>query len=861
MAALKCKMCGGTLEAAVSTGVAECEYCGTQQTLTKSTDEVLQNLFNRANSLRLKSEFDKAQEIYEKIVNTNSTDAEAYWGIVLCKYGIEYVEDPATFKRVPTCHRTQIESIFTDVDYTSALENADIVQKGLYEAEAQEIDRLQRDILKIANGESPFDVFICYKETDENGKRTADSVIANDIYHQLTQEGFKVFYAAITLEDKLGQEYEPYIFAALNSAKVMLAVGSRPEYFHAVWVKNEWSRYLKLMKNDRTRLLIPCYRDMDAYDLPEEFSHLQAQDMGKIGFVNDLLRGIKKVLNVTSKQAPGSPGVQQVATTGAPSVTPLLKRAFIFLEDGDWQSADEYCERVLDQDPECAEAYLGKLMAELQCPRRELLKDQEGTFEDQSNYIKAIRFADATLHEQLAGITSYIKERNENKRLCALYSYATNAMEASKTAADYHVAAECFQRIAGYRDANEKAEECLRLGEIAHKNEIYEDAQQNFARNTADSYQVAAELFRTIPGWKDANEKAEECDYRVKKILELRKSREKAMAQVRPIAQKMIAAGSEHTVGLRSDGTVVAVGRNMEDQCNVTNWKNIVAIAAGYSHTVGLQSNGTVVAVGQNSNGTCNTSKWRSIIAIAATNWHTVGLQSDGTVVAVGRNTEGQCNVTNWKNIVAIAASYEHTVGLRSDGTVVATGHNEYKQCEVNHWENIVAIAAGWGYTVGLRSDGTVVAVGRNTWGECNVNNWQNIAVIATGSATTVGLRSDGTVVATGHNNHKECEVNHWENIVAIAAGSATTVGLRSDGTVVVTGANTLGECDVSNWKLFGNIYTLVKEDARQKLIAEKHAKICALQSEKSNLGIFAGKKKKEIDQQIAALQAELSQL
>ena len=287
MSIFKCKMCGGSLEVEKGQTICECEYCGTKQTVSATDDEVVTNLYNRANNLRIKCEFDKAQEIYEKIVAKKPNEAEAYWGIVLCKYGIEYVEDPNTYKRVPTCHRTQLESVLTDVDYLSAIENADSNQRLIYEQEAKEIDKLQKDILSIVHNEKPFDVFICYKETDENGKRTVESVLANDIYYQLTQEGLKVFYAAITLENKLGQEYEPYIFSALNSAKVMLVVGTKPENFNAVWVKNEWSRYLKLMSNDRSKTLIPCFRDMDAYDLPDEFSHLQAQDMSKIGFIND----------------------------------------------------------------------------------------------------------------------------------------------------------------------------------------------------------------------------------------------------------------------------------------------------------------------------------------------------------------------------------------------------------------------------------------------------------------------------------------------------------------------------------------------------------------------------------------------
>ncbi|MCR4594268.1 MAG: toll/interleukin-1 receptor domain-containing protein [Clostridiales bacterium] len=252
MAVFKCKMCGGTIEFNQGDTVGVCDHCGTRQTLPNTNDDIISNLYNRANNLRLKSEFDRASKIYEEIVNKDDSQAEAHWGIVLCKYGIEYVDDPATGKKIPTCHRASYEAIRSDADYQAAIDYADPMQQEIYESEARAIDRLQKWILEIAKEEKPFDVFICYKETDEDGKRTIDSTIANDIYYQLSQEGFKVFYAAITLEDKLGQEYEPYIFAALNSAKVMLVIGTKPDYFNAVWVKNEWSRYLKIIKNDRS---------------------------------------------------------------------------------------------------------------------------------------------------------------------------------------------------------------------------------------------------------------------------------------------------------------------------------------------------------------------------------------------------------------------------------------------------------------------------------------------------------------------------------------------------------------------------------------------------------------------------------
>ncbi len=365
MALIKCKMCGGDLEIAEGVTIAECEYCGTKQTVPKAMDDNLQNLFNRANTLRIKSEFDKAEKLYERIIQADSTQSDAYWGLILCKYGIEYVDDPKTYKKIPTCHRASYDSIIADDDYKSAMEHADVSQRILYEEQAKEIDRIQKEILALAQKEETYDVFICYKETDANGKRTQDSVIANDIYYQLTQEGFKVFYAAVTLEGKLGSAYEPIIFAALNWAKVMLVISTKPEYFNAVWVKNEWSRFLKIIKKDRSKLLIPCYRDMDAYELPEEFAHLQAQDMAKIGFINDIVRGIKKVIkkDEPEPQTVVQKTVVQETIAANTNITPLLKRAYIFLEDGKWQEADEYCEKVLDMDPENALAYLGIFMS------------------------------------------------------------------------------------------------------------------------------------------------------------------------------------------------------------------------------------------------------------------------------------------------------------------------------------------------------------------------------------------------------------------------------------------------------------------------------------------------------------------
>lgn len=361
MSVFKCKMCGGQLEIADKTGICTCEYCGAQQTIPKVADEGTQGLFNRANILRMKAEFDKASDIYEKILQSDSTESEAYWGLILCKYGIEYVLDPATSKRIPTCHRASYESVISDEDYRLALKYADTDQRNIYESEAKRIDDIQKNIIDLAQKNSPYDVFICYKETDDNNQRTQDSAIANDIYYQLTQAGYKVFYSAISLEDKLGQEYEPYIFSALNTAKVMLVIGTKIEYFNSPWVKNEWSRFLKIMKSDRSRLLIPCYKYLDAYELPEEFAHLQSQNMEKIGFVNDILHGIKKVI-YAQKEENDTSSTYDKRNHNNSNINSILKRGYISLEDGEWERAEDFFEEALYQNAECAEAYMGKLL-------------------------------------------------------------------------------------------------------------------------------------------------------------------------------------------------------------------------------------------------------------------------------------------------------------------------------------------------------------------------------------------------------------------------------------------------------------------------------------------------------------------
>ncbi|NLC26363.1 MAG: TIR domain-containing protein [Fastidiosipila sp.] len=816
MLIFKCKMCGGSLNIEEDKSVATCDYCGTKQTLPKLNDDRRANLYDRANHFRRNNEFDKAMGIYEQILAEDNTDSEAYWSRVLCRYGIEYVEDPATRRRVPTVNRTQYTSIFDDANYKAAIEYGDLHQRKIYEEEAKAINEIQKAILAISQEEDPFDVFICYKDTDNQGRRTQDSVLANDLYHQLTHEGLKVFFSRITLEDKLGSAYEPYIFAALNSAKVMVVIGTRPEYFNAVWVRNEWSRYLALIKDGLEKVLIPAYRDMDPYDLPEEFSHLQAQDMSKLGFMQDLIRGIKKITATESAKTQITEAV--VAGAGSANIKSLLDRTSLFLEDGDWSSADQYCERVLDQDPRNALAYLGKLMAESRVKHKEELADCAEPFEDNSNYQKAVRFADDSLKAMLTGYNESIKERIEHNRLDAIYNDAKIRMDSASKEKQYKSIAEIFISISDWRDSRILANICFEKAEAdriaAQKEKKRKKRIASFVLPIAIVIIAFSVVLTTIiiPNrkYKKANSLLETGQIREAytlyiKLSDYRDSAEKAQTLIGKIRviflqRNSLGAGYENTVGLKSDGTVVAAGSNLDEQFDVHKWSGIVAISAGRDHIAGLESNGSVEAVGYNYYGQCDVGEWRDIVAIAVGVYHTVGLKSDGTVVAVGYNGDGQCDVDDWSDVVALSAGYHHTVGLKPDGKVVAVGHNRDEQCDVDDWSDVVAISAGYHHTVGLKSNGTVVAVGHNRDEQCDVDDWSDVVAISAGHLHTVGLKSDGTVVAVGYNYYGQCDVGEWRDIVAISAGYHHTVGLKSDGTVVAIGDNEEGQCDVDGW-------------------------------------------------------------
>ena len=495
----QCKCCGGSLRVEENASTGVCEYCGNTMTIPNVDDEKVMNLFNRANHLRMKSEFDNAMIVYENIVAEDKKNAEAYWGICLCKYGIEYVTDPKTEKMIPTCHRSSFTSILQDEDYVNALKYADSIAQSMYRAEASQIAAIQERLLQISGKEEPYDIFICYKESDEDGKRTKDSVRAQDIYYELTKKKYRVFFSRISLAGKLGEEYEPYIFSALNSAKIMIVVGTSEKNMKAPWVKNEWSRFLALMNESKEKVLIPVYQDMDPYDMPEEFVHLQALDMSRLGFVQDLLLGIVKMLPRAEDKA------VEESTEAKSNVSPLIQRAYIFLADEEWKKANDYAERVLDQEPFCGEAYLIKLLAVLQLTDVQALMDCKKSFDTLDEYKKVLQYADEEIIEEVKCGPVY-------RKASVLLAIAISIPEVER-------AQQLFKSISGYKDVPEKLERCRKKISDIQKEKRKKQFQSTYDEAvvlldcaiTIPEVERAQELFQSISDYKDVPKKLEQC--------------------------------------------------------------------------------------------------------------------------------------------------------------------------------------------------------------------------------------------------------------------------------------------------------------------------------------------------------------
>ena len=295
-----CNNCGGDYK--YRQGRWICPYCGSYKPEELSNEEVTL-LYTAFQKLRL-TECSEAEIAFDDILEKFPENHNAYWGRLMAKYGIKYEKD-IDGRMIPTCYATSIESILSAQDYQKALKYADEESKAYYTEQAEYIERVRKEWVEKAKKEKPYDIFICYKDSDlENGiKRTQDSIDAQDIYTFLTDLGYHVFYSHVSL--RKGEKYEPYIFNALSTARVMIVYGSKPEYITSTWLKNEWMRYQKRIKageKDQGSLLVVC-NGFSPYELPTALSSMQCFDASEKMFYHDLEKCVNELLSRKTSSA------------------------------------------------------------------------------------------------------------------------------------------------------------------------------------------------------------------------------------------------------------------------------------------------------------------------------------------------------------------------------------------------------------------------------------------------------------------------------------------------------------------------------------------------------------------------------
>ena len=298
-----CKCCGMLLKREGNYYV--CDYCMNRWMIDVANDVSAVERVAAWTALR-QGDFDKATELFEEIIIKDDKNHEAYWGRALARNAIVYVNDVVEDKKVPTCNNITEASFLNDKDVKKAIELAPEDVAVGYKKQIDYLENIRVEWLEKASKEPPYDVFISFKDSDrENGiERTQDSFDAQEIYTALVDAGYKVFFSRVSLRGKVAEQYEPYIYNAIKTAKVMIVFGEKPEYFNSTWIKNEWTRFKARIDGGEKHKnsLVVVVKDMNPGDLPIALRARQAMNMTDLTFFETLKNHIAGIVGGASAQ-------------------------------------------------------------------------------------------------------------------------------------------------------------------------------------------------------------------------------------------------------------------------------------------------------------------------------------------------------------------------------------------------------------------------------------------------------------------------------------------------------------------------------------------------------------------------------
>lgn len=827
MITFECKQCGAPVEADEKQTTAVCRYCNLLQTFDPN-QELHNKLMTHANKLRREMEYDRAMELYDGMLKEDPENAEVHWGKVLCRFGVAYVTDPKTGKNIPTCNRMSEISVFADPDYQDCIESASLEARMFYEEDAKKIEKLRKTYFDVIQKLTPYDVFISFKDTDGD-VRTRDSALAEELYRLLTDQGYRVFFSRISLKDVVGEDYEPYIYAALQSARVMLVVGTTPRYIEAVWVKNEWSRYLRLVSMEpEKRLLIPLIREMRTDELPKELQAFEGYDLGNWRFRDSLLLKVaefcnrKTVLTREKRSAEGGKD-QRVHIITAEN---LFKRAEFEIEAGNMEKAGEMVERGLDLDPENSSGYWQQLVVYTNNFHKMILGDKRA----EKIYERACRLA-----PEQKKIEYQAKWRIGQAE--SLWHAFEDNLDA---AADTEEALENILKSAKKSlelDSNhpDRKEKMAAFEKKARSHILKKDIHKKYAASDNEYSQKVRKLENELVALREKGESLSGSVHFLPCILP-------AFALLLALYYGSTNAmnGPMYNFVLRVLNVFVLIALVLAAALSTKGRVRLALILASLglggwnfyvtpSVTHGIRMYGAIYlillflaavrTVKMFSAGRCRggfQSKQKELRKVLKKwdNEYTKALEEakkqypnevferDYGCCQSPYAEDQFCYYRTENNRSFTGNLVRNLISLVCMGTVLfamlaADGFVVSKSLELK-WKDVVLLDAGPFHVIGMKSDGTMLSAGLGDNGRCDVDKWSDKKVkdIACGFYHTAALLEDGKVISTDN----QADGRTFEDIASVTAGSQVTLGLRKDGTVVGGGDNVYGQLNTEEW-------------------------------------------------------------
>lgn len=286
-----CQVCGGALKNCGT--YYKCICCDTEFRIEDSmTKAEVEAYFDRLNDFAdaernlsvSPPRFDEAESEFGLIVQKYPDWSAGYWGLVRAKFGIKFEQD-LSGKAVPSCYKSSYEDFRDTDEYKKAVALAETNElRQSYEKMAEYIARVTKEWREEAQ-KYDYDVFISFKASNDlDGSETRDAREMYKLYDLLKDKGYRVFFSPVTLitDGVGGRGSEPYIFNALDKAKVLIVYGSRKEYFTSTWVQNEWQRYLRAIKSGKKEKdsLLVLFEGFNPKELPQGLRRIQGIEYG-----------------------------------------------------------------------------------------------------------------------------------------------------------------------------------------------------------------------------------------------------------------------------------------------------------------------------------------------------------------------------------------------------------------------------------------------------------------------------------------------------------------------------------------------------------------------------------------------------